>query len=101
MFQKKNALLKVGFNNTIDPLTAVPYGIFDSSSSFSLLLYMISMGMMSLYDLIHEESVVLNCTPSYWSVPIYPGKSHNCSLFCLTLIGQFRSHDLFELPLQF
>ena len=26
------------------------------------------MGVMSLYDLIQGESVVLNCTASYWSV---------------------------------
>ena len=59
------------------------------------------MGMMSQYDLIHGESVVLNCTASYWSVSVYPGDPHHWLLFCLTLIGQFRSHDLFKLPLQF
>ena len=62
---------------------------------------MISMGMMSLYDLIQGESVVLNSTASYWSVSLYPGESHVWLLFCLTLIGQFRSHDIFKLPLQF
>ena len=62
---------------------------------------MISMGMMSLYDLIQGESIVPNCTASYWSVYVYPGESHDWLLFCLTLIGQFRSHDLFKLLLQF
>ena len=52
-------------------------------------------------DLIQGESVVQNCTASYWSVFIYPGESHDWLLFCLTLIGQSRSHDLIKLPLQF
>ena len=59
------------------------------------------MGMMSLYDLIQGESVVQNCTASYWSVFAYPGESHDRLLFCLTVIGQFRSHDLIRLPLHF
>ena len=37
-----------------------------------------------------------NCTTSYWSVFIYPGESHDWLLFCLTLIGQSRSHDLIK-----
>ena len=46
------------------------------------------MGMMSLYDLILGESVVLNCTASYWSV-VFTLVSHMTGLlFCLTLIGQ-------------
>ena len=32
---------------------------------------------------------------------VYPGESHDWLLFCLTLIGQSRSHDLIKLPLQF
>ena len=44
---------------------------------------MISMGVMSLYDLLQGESVVLNCTASCWSVV-----SHMTNLFHLTLIGQ-------------
>ena len=59
------------------------------------------MGMMSLYDLIQGESVVQNCRASYWSVFVYPGESHDWLLFCLTLIGQSRSHDLIKWPLQF
>ena len=55
---------------------------------------------MSLYDLIQGESVVQNCTASYWSVFVKPGVLHDW-LFCLTLIGQSRSHDLIKLPLQF
>ena len=55
--------------------------------------------MMSLYDLIQGENTVLNCTASYWSVYVYPGESHDWLLFCLTLIGQSRSHDLIKLPL--
>ena len=58
------------------------------------------MSMISLYDLIQGESVVQNCTASYWSV-IYPGESHGWLLFCLTVIGQSRSHDLTKLPFQF
>ena len=46
------------------------------------------MGMMSLYVLIQGESVVQNCTASYWSVFLYPVESHDWLLFCLTLIGQ-------------
>ena len=45
------------------------------------------MGIMPLYDLIQGESVVQNCTASYWSVFVYPGESHDWLLFCLTLIG--------------
>ena len=45
------------------------------------------MCMMSLYDLIQEESVVQNCTTSCWSVIVYPVESHDWLLFCLTLIG--------------
>ena len=48
------------------------------------------MGTMSLYDLIQGESVVQNCTASYWSVFVYHDESH-----------QSRSHDLIKLPLQF
>ena len=59
------------------------------------------MGMMSLYDLIQGESIVLNCTASYWSVYVYPDESHDWLLFCLTLTGQYRSHNLIKLPLQF
>ena len=59
------------------------------------------MGVMSLYDLINVESVVQNCTASYWSVFVYPDESHDWLLFCLTLIGQSRSHDLIKLPLEF
>ena len=55
---------------------------------------------MSLYDLIQEESVVQNCTASYWSVFVYPVGSHDWLLFCLTLIGPIGSHDLINLPLQ-
>ena len=44
---------------------------------------------------------MLNCTASYWSVYVYTGESHDWLLFCLTLIGQFRSHDLIKLQLQF
>ena len=54
---------------------------------------------MSLYDLIQGESVK-NCTASFWSVFVYPGESHDW-LFCLTLIGQSRSHDPIKLPLLF
>ena len=54
---------------------------------------MISMYMMSLYDLIQGESVVQNGTASYWSVFVYPIESHDFLLFCLTVIGPFRSHD--------
>ena len=43
--------------------------------------------MMSLYDLIQGESVVLNCTASYWSVHVYPGESHDWLLFFLTLVN--------------
>ena len=57
--------------------------------------------MMSLYDLVQGESVVQNCTASYWSVFVYPVGSHDWLLFCMTLIGPVRSHDLFNLPLQF
>ena len=59
------------------------------------------MGMMSLYDLVQGESIVLNCKASYWSVYVYPGELHDWLLLCLTLIGQSRSHDLIKLPLQF
>ena len=59
------------------------------------------MCMMSLYDLVQGESVVQNCTASYWSVFVYPVESHDWLLFCLTLIGPNRSHDLINLPLQF
>ena len=59
------------------------------------------MCMMSLYDLIQGESVVQNYTASYWSVFVYPVESHDWSLFCLTLIGPNRSHDLINLPLHF
>ena len=62
---------------------------------------MISIGMLSLYDLIQGECIVLNCIASYWSVCVYHGESHDWLLFCLILIGQFRSHDLIKLPLQF
>ena len=58
---------------------------------------MISVGMMSLYDLIQGESFVQNCTASYWSVVVYPGESLDWLLLCLTLIGQFRSQDLITL----
>ena len=47
---------------------------------------MISISMMSLYDLIQGESVVKNCTASYWSVSVYPGEPHEWLLFCLILI---------------
>ena len=56
--------------------------------------------MMSLYDLIQGESVGQNCTASYWSVLFTLTSPHDL-LFCLTLIGQSRSHDLIKLPLQF
>ena len=59
------------------------------------------MCIMSLYDLIQGESVVQNCTASYWSVFVHPVESHDWLLFCLTLIGPIRSHDLINLPLQF
>ena len=59
------------------------------------------MGMMSLYDLIQGENIVLIRTASCWSVYVYPGESHDWLLFCLALTGQFRSHDLIKLPLQF
>ena len=48
---------------------------------------MISMDVMSLYDLLQGESVVLNCTASYWSV-VFTLVSHMTNLFHLTLIGQ-------------
>ena len=59
------------------------------------------MSMMSLYDLIQGESIVPNYTASYWSVFVYTDESHDRLLFCLTLIGQFRSYDLIKMPLQF
>ena len=57
--------------------------------------------MISLYDLIQGESVVQNCTASYWSVLFTLGESHDWLLFCLSLTGLSRSHDLIKLPLQF
>ena len=57
------------------------------------------MGMMSFYDLIQGESVVQNCTASYWPVFVYPGESHDWLLFCLILIGLIGSHDLIKLLL--
>ena len=62
---------------------------------------MISMGMMSLYDIMQGESVVQNFTTSYWSVFVYPVESHDWLLFCLTLIGPNWLHDLIQLSLQF
>ena len=59
------------------------------------------MGMMPLYDFIQQESVVQNCTASYWSMFVYPVESHDCLSFCLTLIGPYGSHELIQLPLQF
>ena len=59
------------------------------------------MCMKSLYDPIHGESVVQNCTASYSSVFVYPVESHDWLLFCLTLIGPKSSNDLINLPLQF
>ena len=59
------------------------------------------MCMMSLYDLLQGESVVQNCTVSYWSVFVCPVESHDWLLFCFTLIGPNRKHDLINLPLQF
>ena len=59
------------------------------------------MCMMSLYDLIQGERVVQNCTAACWSVFAYPVESHDWLLFCLTRIGPIRSHDLFNLQLQF
>ena len=59
------------------------------------------MCMMSLYDLIQGESVVQNCSASYWSVFVYPVELDDWLLFCLTLIGPNRSHDLINLSLQF
>ena len=59
------------------------------------------MSVMSLYNLIQGESIVPNCTASYWSVFVYPGESHDRLLFGLTLIGQFRSYDLIKMSLQF
>ena len=45
--------------------------------------------------------MVQNCTASCWSVFVYPVESHDLLLFCLTLFGPCRLHDLINLPLQF
>ena len=60
------------------------------------------MGMMSLYDLIQGESVVQNCTASYWLMFIYPVKLHDWLLFCSTLVQvghmtSFNCHCSFQL----
>ena len=57
--------------------------------------------MMSLYDIIQGERGVQNCTTSYWSV-LFTQMSHmTLLLFWLTVIGQERSQDLIQKPLQF
>ena len=59
------------------------------------------MGMISLNDLIQEESVVLNCTASYWSV-VFTLVSHMIlTVILLHSDWLIRSHYLFKLPLQF
>ena len=57
------------------------------------------MGMMSLYDLIQGESIVLNCTAPYWSV-VFTLVSH-MTVILLDSDWSIRSHYLFKLPLQF
>ena len=50
-------------------------------------------------------SIILDLTATFFAFVlvsfIYPGESHDWLLFCLTLIGQSRSHHLIKLPLQF
>ena len=41
-----------------------------------------------------------NCTASYWSV-VFTLWDHMTSCYFETLIGQCRSHDLIQVPLQF
>ena len=55
--------------------------------------------MMSSYDIIQGESVVLNCTASYWSV-VFTLVS-DMTVILLDSDWSIRSHDLFNLPLQF
>ena len=59
------------------------------------------MSMMSLYDIIQGERSVQNCTTSYWSVLLTQISHMHLLLFWLTVIGQERSQDLIQKPLQF
>ena len=83
-----------------DPLTAV-LSVSMTVPPNCPCLYRVSMSMMSFDDFITGRKCCAKLHCFLLVSCVYPVKSHEWLLFWETLIGQCRSYDLIQVPLQF